>query len=484
MRVMKKQRRLYAKLLRAGLGLVFISVICLMLHATAAYAATSTWASGSNGAWGTGSNWSPAGVPNSASSDVVFPDYGFNPSINIASSFSVHNLSFTNNAGSSYELFGVGSLLVSGSLIVTDHTSGPDINLPLNLQGNVTFDVGVSSVVSLSGADVLTGSGGITLSGGGLISNDGIESYTGPTIISAGTWGSSGGNQFSPNSDFTLADSSSAVLSACGGDQIIGSLSGGGASHVRLCGATITLGNSSDTTYAGTIEDFGNPNGGIIKQGTGKFTLTGTNTYTGPTTVNAGTLDVNGSLAGSTVTVHSGATLKGSGTLPAVTMDGVVAPGNSIGTLHGTSFTFANGSILENEIDASGNTDLINATTSVTINSGATLKVVPAAGTYTDGQTYTIISAPSISGTFSSITSTSNSLTYQLKYFPTHVDLIVAKALAPVTAAASSTEPPATGYGTPGKSEALPTLLFATSLVFVGTGIGLAHKARRDSILR
>jgi fibronectin-binding autotransporter adhesin len=54
----------------------------------------------------------------------------------------------------------------------------------------------------------------------------------------------------------------------------------------------------------------------LIKAGAGTLILSGTNTYTGATTVAGGTLQVDGSLAaGTTVTVASGATLTGTGTI-------------------------------------------------------------------------------------------------------------------------------------------------------------------------
>jgi autotransporter-associated beta strand protein len=74
---------------------------------------------------------------------------------------------------------------------------------------------------------------------------------------------------------------------------------------------------------------------GFTKTGAGIMSLTAVNTYTGPTTVNAGTLAVNGSIT-SPVTVNSGGTLAGSGTVSqAVTVNsgGKLAPGNSPGVL-------------------------------------------------------------------------------------------------------------------------------------------------------
>jgi autotransporter-associated beta strand protein len=56
--------------------------------------------------------------------------------------------------------------------------------------------------------------------------------------------------------------------------------------------------------------------GGLTKYGTGTLLLSGTNTYTGPTNVLAGTLFLNGSTgSSSTVTVSSGASIEGLGTV-------------------------------------------------------------------------------------------------------------------------------------------------------------------------
>ncbi|MCO7520480.1 MULTISPECIES: autotransporter serine protease [unclassified Pseudomonas] len=75
--------------------------------------------------------------------------------------------------------------------------------------------------------------------------------------------------------------------------------------------------------------------GSLVKAGAGWLELSGDSSYRGPTRVDGGLLVVNGSLQ-SAVTVNAAGTLGGSGRVAALTASagGVVAPGNSIGTLN------------------------------------------------------------------------------------------------------------------------------------------------------
>jgi autotransporter-associated beta strand protein len=66
----------------------------------------------------------------------------------------------------------------------------------------------------------------------------------------------------------------------------------------------LTIAGSGNTTIQGVI---GNGSGGITKNGNGALTLSGTNTYTGTTTLNAGTLNLNNTRAvGGQLTINGG----------------------------------------------------------------------------------------------------------------------------------------------------------------------------------
>ena len=106
----------------------------------------------------------------------------------------------------------------------------------------------------------------------------------------------------------------------------------GGAGNLALNGVI------NDATGAGSTGTT------ATKSGTGTLTLGGNNTYTGDTTVTAGSLIVNGTISTGILSVSSDAVLGGSGTIGgATTISGSLRPGNSIGTLTVNADTTWNG---------------------------------------------------------------------------------------------------------------------------------------------
>jgi T5SS/PEP-CTERM-associated repeat protein/autotransporter-associated beta strand protein len=86
-----------------------------------------------------------------------------------------------------------------------------------------------------------------------------------------------------------------------------------------------------------TITSVISGNGTVSQLGAGTTTLSASNTYTGATTVAAGRLIVDGSIANSAVTVQSGTSLSGSGVVGAISGAGSIDPGNSAGIFTATS---------------------------------------------------------------------------------------------------------------------------------------------------
>jgi len=100
---------------------------------------------------------------------------------------------------------------------------------------------------------------------------------------------------------------------------------------IALTGMHYINSAAGDITINGVISG----SGSLVKSGANTLTLTGNNTYSGTTTIASGSLIVNGSLQSQMITVSAGATLGGSGTVGAVTMDfgSFLSVGNSPGKL-------------------------------------------------------------------------------------------------------------------------------------------------------
>ena len=200
-------------------------------------------------------------------------------------------------------------------------------------------------------------------------------------------------------------------------------------------GATLQAGNggTAGTLGAGNITDNGtlafnrsdaysvanviSGTGALTQSGAGNLTLTGINNYSGATTVNAGTLSVNGSIISAT-TVNSGGIIGGTGIFGNVTVanGGVLAPGNGVGTAHVTGdLTFNAGSVYRVEAEAGGAADKTAVTGNVTLN--GTVDVRAGSGNYARNTSYTILTQTGTqTGTFSGVTSNLAFLTPTLTY--------------------------------------------------------------------
>lgn len=145
-------------------------------------------------------------------------------------------------------------------------------------------------------ANAISGSGTVVQSGTGTIALTADNTYTGTTTIS-------------PASTLQLGN---------------GGSTGSIVSDVANAG-TLVFDRSDAITFSPVITGAGN----VIQAGSGTTTFNTAQLYTGSTTVAAGTLEVDSTLASPVITVASGATLTGLGTLAgSVVNNGTVIPGN------------------------------------------------------------------------------------------------------------------------------------------------------------
>lgn len=161
--------------------------------------------------------------------------------------------------------------------------------------------------------------------------------------------------------------------------------------------ANTTLGNSAagtgyfvysigarneNSSFSGNIINGGTASA-LRKVGTGTLTLAGSaNTFSGPSEINAGRVDVTGTLTASTLalTVNTGGTLGGTGTIAGSTTvnGGTIAPGTSIGTLNTANVVIGpNGTFeVEYDVDATQTIDLLNVVGNLTLDATSIVKFV------------------------------------------------------------------------------------------------------------
>lgn len=216
-----------------------------------------------------------------------------------------------------------------------------------------------------------------------------------------------------------------------GGNFYIGGLSGEASTTMACCqiktdGGTVTWivgGLDTDETFNGKITNGIDHNSrigytSIEKEGDGIWRLNGTNKYRGTTTVNGGTLIINGAhnkdkdytntyYTPGTYTVNNGGILAGNGSTTAplvVNNGGTVSPGDmGLGTLTvKNDVTLCAGSFLRIEINKNSKScDRLSTTGKISISGD--LEIMLTDGEYAAGDNMSIISASSYTGSFRNI---------------------------------------------------------------------------------
>jgi autotransporter-associated beta strand protein len=270
----------------------------------------------------------------------------------------------------------------------------------ITLNSTIRVEVGTGGALRLANTSAISGlTFGITKEGAGELDlNAASNIFTGAVSVNAGTLTVSTGVSASTNGPLGNASSAVAVSGTLKFDgtsnsninrsvQLTGStpaLEASGTGHIHFSNVsqasgsrTLTLKGTSTTTNQ-LQSALGNGSGGttsLTKDGAGQWLVTGTPSYTGATTVNAGTLD----FGGQTLSLSGGVAMAG-GTLAngnigdtlvsAVTFTGgtVIALLDSTSTVTATSGT---GRLQPLTVDGSN-----SYTGNTTVQSGATLELV------------------------------------------------------------------------------------------------------------
>ncbi|CAN5128066.1 hypothetical protein BH11PLA2_BH11PLA2_24510 [soil metagenome] len=391
--------------------------------------------------WNTSANWSPGPFPNSTTATVTFINpTNIVQTVNLNQAITINQLSLGGSASYTFAAGTAGSLIFSGAtpgLTVSVGSAAQFISAPVSMTaaltivqnstvGALTFsgtfnNGGITLTVTGAGdanfTNTISGGGGLTKTGSGTLTLTGTNNYSGLTTVSSGilqigdggTTGTIAGNITNNASIIYNRSDSFTYAGVIGGT---GSVTKLGAGTLTFTGAntysggttisagTLQVGNggstgsmnpngiaigafgtlafnrSDSTSFAGVLSGTGN----LQQLGSGTLIVSGANTFSGTTTISAGTLQLgsgstNGTVSGPiinnsilAVNRSNGFTLSsaisGSGALTKLGVGTLTLSG--INSFSGAT-TISVGAILFNAATALGN----GSAGSMTIASGA-----------------------------------------------------------------------------------------------------------------
>jgi autotransporter-associated beta strand protein len=308
-----------------------------------------------------------------------------------------------NRAGTTNGTFSMGAGTLTGGTIsigriqATGVGTGPGVgntfagNGVFNLNGGVvdaqTIELATNQLAASAGTQRVSGT--FNLQAGTL------------RATSIGKGAQTGGATASTGFNWT----SGTIENKAGSDLAINSL------PITLLAGTHTFKAASGSSITLDAASGISGSGGLTKTGSGTLIVSGSNSYSGDTALIAGKMLVNGSLA-SAVNVAGGATLGGSGAVfSAVSVDGIISPGNSPGILSMNTLTLSSSATTIIEIAAEGvrgtGFDGIDILTNGGLTYGGALSLAFGASPFGDNASFNIFSfGGTPTGDFATVTST------------------------------------------------------------------------------
>ena len=273
-----------------------------------------------------------------------------------------------------------GTVTLGGGTLAVTGTGAVTIDNAFALStggGTVSYaNTGAGDSLALSGA--ITGTGALTKAGAGSVTLSGVNTYSGGTTVSAGT----------------LAGTTSSLQRAITNN------------------GTVVFDQSTDGTYAGAMSG----SGALTKLGTGTVTLSGANSYSGGTTVSAGTLtgttsSLQGAITNNAAVVFDQSTdgtyagaMSGTGTLTKLGAGTVTLSG--VSTLSGATAVSAGTLLVTGSLNGGGTISIASGATlggtgslagAVTVGSGGIIAAGTGVGTLVLGNGLTIASGGTLS---------------------------------------------------------------------------------------
>jgi fibronectin-binding autotransporter adhesin len=284
------------------------------------------------------------------------------------------------------------NITVTSGLFDMQNCAETIAGLSIAAQGQTKAGTGRLTVSSLTGAGSLAGTGGelyvgsgsfagtisgiftLVKTGSGALTLQGNSTYTGQTVLAGGV--------LAAGSDTCLGDSQTGLLFSGGTLRVTGASWHSASRDITWQGGGIEVTEAGNTFAIG--QSLGGT-GSLTKTGPGTLALTGHNTYTGGTTVNAGTLrgpvdSLPGNIVNNATVIFDetadetfAGAISGTGNL--------VKTGTAALTLSGTNIYEGTTSATAGTLKAVGQTSL-PATSAVTVAGGAKMELCASSGNY------------------------------------------------------------------------------------------------------
>jgi len=364
---------------------------------------------------------------------VTFDDSGAtNPLVNLAGLLAPGTIAV--NATNNYTFTGSGSIigpvsLVKGNagtltILTSNFYTGGTLIAGGAVQINNAAALGVGNITNNSAltfnsgstlmfTNLITGSGSLT-NLGGTLNLTGDNSFTGRVVVNSGVLQI--GNPFALGAGGGALVNAGATLDLNGeamvGEPVIlngGTLANGSTTTASLAGAVTLAGNAliagaGDVSLSGGLSGAGT----LTKSGSNTLTLSGTNNLSGPTTVLSGNLLVDGEMGPGAITIASGATLGGNGSIGGVVTNqagGSISLGTNFSTLAiNNTLTLNSGSTTLIKVGRVVGGPANDSLTGIsTLSLGGALVISLAGYPVQDGDTFKLFSATNVTGAFDSI---------------------------------------------------------------------------------
>jgi len=270
-----------------------------------------------------------------------------------------------------------GAITFTGGTLKFTSTNTTDYSSRFNTSASQQYNLDTNGQSVTIGTALASSGGSLTKSGNGVLTLAAAATFSGDTTINQGELSVASANNLSSASSVIVK--SVATLNLNSNDQSIKGLADAGT--VSLGAASLTINDGDSRNFSGDITG----GGSLIKSGSGTQTFSSTTSlsYSGSTSINAGVLKVNTTLASPLVNIDSGATLAGKGNIAGsvvVASGGIITAGDSSladasrGALTLSAITFSGTAVINlaniniNSASSILNAGAIGGTALITIN--------------------------------------------------------------------------------------------------------------------